>query len=54
MDGINDELNRLLDEECKKAAAIKKAKEFVELRRPITRAKIQQMEEQRQLEKDFE
>tara|TARA_R110002153_G_scaffold11108_4_gene42907 strand:+ start:202 stop:366 length:165 start_codon:yes stop_codon:yes gene_type:complete len=54
MDGINDELNKLLDEECKKAAAIKKAKEFVELRRPITRAKIQQMEEQRKLEKDFE
>jgi|TARA_R110000796_G_scaffold18998_1_gene57191 hypothetical protein len=54
MDGINDELNKLLDEECKQAAAIKQAKKIVDTRRPLTRAKIQEIKDMLQLGKDFE
>ena len=54
MDGINDELNKLIDEECKQAAAIKQAKKTIDIRRPLTRAKIQELKDTQQLEKDFE
>ena len=54
MDGINDELNKIIEDECKQAAAIKQAKKIVDIRRPLTRAKIQELKDLRQLEKDFE
>tara|TARA_R110002096_G_scaffold109418_1_gene239304 strand:+ start:47 stop:211 length:165 start_codon:yes stop_codon:yes gene_type:complete len=54
MDGINDELNKLIDEEVRQAKAIKQAKKLVDTRRPLTRAKIQELKDMQQLEKDFE
>ena len=54
MDGINKKLNDKIEDECKKHAAIEKAKQFVEIRRPRTRAKIQALKDWAQLEKDFE
>tara|TARA_R110001632_G_scaffold111776_2_gene222611 strand:+ start:183 stop:437 length:255 start_codon:yes stop_codon:yes gene_type:complete len=54
MDGINDELNNLIDEEVRQAKAIKQAKKIVDTRRPLTRAKIQEIKDMLQLGKDFE
>ena len=54
MDGINDELNNLIDEEVRQAAAIKQAKKIIDTRRPLTRAKIQEIKDMLQLEQDFE
>ena len=54
MDGINDELNNLIDEEVRQAKAIKQAKKLVDTRRPLTRARIQEIKDMLQLGKDFE
>ena len=54
MDGINDKLNNIIDEEVRQAKAIKQAKKIIDTRRPITRAKIQELKELRQIGKDFE
>ena len=54
MDGINDELNNLINEEVRQAKAIKQAKKLVYTRRPLTRARIQEIKDMLQLGKDFE
>ena len=54
MDGINDKLNNIIDEEVRQAKAIKQAKKIVDTRRPLTRAKIQEIKDMLQLGKDFE
>tara|TARA_R110000787_G_scaffold213153_1_gene322732 strand:+ start:272 stop:484 length:213 start_codon:yes stop_codon:yes gene_type:complete len=54
MDGISEELTKQIDEEVRQAKAIKQAKKIIDTRRPITRAKIQELKELRQIEKDFE
>jgi ATP-dependent Zn protease len=54
MDGISEELNKQIDEEVMIEKLRKQAKKIIDTRRPITRAKIQELKELRQIEKDFE
>tara|TARA_R110000772_G_scaffold39207_1_gene92271 strand:+ start:495 stop:659 length:165 start_codon:yes stop_codon:yes gene_type:complete len=53
MDGISDDLNEKINCEVMEAKLRKKAKLIIEERRLITRAKIQELKELRQIEKDF-
>tara|TARA_B110000902_G_scaffold198807_1_gene225653 strand:+ start:323 stop:487 length:165 start_codon:yes stop_codon:yes gene_type:complete len=54
MDGISEKLNKQIDEEVMIEKLRKQAKKIIDTRRPITRAKIQELKELRQIEKDFE
>ena len=54
MDGINEKLNKEIEQEVKLENLKKKAKLIIEHRKPITRARIQELKDQRQIDKDFE
>ena len=54
MDGINEKLNKEIAEEVKIENLKKQAKLIIEHRKPVTRARIQELKDQRQIYKDFE
>ena len=54
MDGINEKLNKEIEQEVKLENLKKQAKLIIEHRKPITRARIQELKDQRKIDKDFE
>ena len=54
MDGISDKLNKEIAEEVKLEELKKEYRLMIENRKPVTRARIQELKDQRQIYKDFE
>ena len=54
MDGISDKLNKEIAEEVKLEDLKKEYRLMIEQRKPVTRARIQELKDQRQIYKDFE
>ena len=54
MDGISDKLNKEIAEEVKLEDLKREYRLMIEHRKPVTRARIQELKDQRQIYKDFE